>query len=613
MNRSRHRDNTRQPNIQRHSHHGIDSWTPSSAFTLQSFELYMKKRELVSAARIVDDGRSPGGLPLHHWQQSTDGPEVSVATGTFARTLSGTEKAAMNIHEFDGCWTAAKDSDPTRNHPRQMLSDGGETGGSLLQQPKPLLHSGNKEKSPGPTLLHTVSEQTPVSPGDDWDTDTDSPVTSNQGNDPGLPIAVTDQPRLAPPFNLPTLIHNDWKGWTAGPGLYVVQPGRGEKPSGKRPRQERRDPQQSHKRSKKQEKQGKGAARDIEGDDYNSGDSDDDDGDGDGDGDGGRCLRSDVLQPTLACPYYKDDNIRHAKCLRHFTRISDVKQHLRRDHKRPLFCQKCGKEFKPQSSQDYKFQARLDDHADARSCERQDFEKPEGDTEDQIQELGARVSASATLPAQWYSIWDIVFPGKARPNTPFVLNYVDEICYQILVFYDLHGQTSITRCLESQSRLTNSDDGILRDVGTGPTRLFTFIRAVLIDLAHLRTSTSSSDTRHEDVDSSFAQSHEEVLQQASAPLDDATEASAEHELAGSLPPNFFSGLVHDDPMPFDGVNDLESFNFDASEDTTRLSHDAQEMGLGDGQLSQCVNPMMLHLDNSAFGFGGTGDRSGEGE
>lgn len=50
--------------------------------------------------------------------------------------------------------------------------------------------------------------------------------------------------------------------------------------------------------------------------------------------------------PTLACPFYKRNQVRHSNCL-HFRlkRIKDVKQHLLRKHKQPYYCPICGLEF----------------------------------------------------------------------------------------------------------------------------------------------------------------------------------------------------------------------------------------------------------------------------
>ncbi|KAH8654759.1 hypothetical protein BGZ61DRAFT_467387 [Ilyonectria robusta] len=106
----------------------------------------------------------------------------------------------------------------------------------------------------------------------------------------------------------------------------------------------------------------------------------------------------------LACPYYKKDKFKHKLCLRDFKlkRIKDVKQHLCRKHIQPHFCPLCGQEFETKGDER--------DHIRTQSCSRQEYQEPEGITDDHKDKFSSR----------WFTVWDIVFPDTPRPSSAYV-------------------------------------------------------------------------------------------------------------------------------------------------------------------------------------------------
>lgn len=130
----------------------------------------------------------------------------------------------------------------------------------------------------------------------------------------------------------------------------------------------------------------------------------------------------------LACPFWKKDPIRHRNCFRGVKRIRDVKQHLRRNHTQPKFCRRCGTEFGNE-------EAALSEHLRAADlCEIRYFQDPDGITVLHEKALKRHSDRGANEAAQWYAIWDYLFPSgqsggippPPRPSSPYVDNDLSE-------------------------------------------------------------------------------------------------------------------------------------------------------------------------------------------
>ncbi|KAK1633503.1 hypothetical protein BDP81DRAFT_67067 [Colletotrichum phormii] len=124
----------------------------------------------------------------------------------------------------------------------------------------------------------------------------------------------------------------------------------------------------------------------------------------------------------LACPFYKFDRVRHLRCAHfHLKRVKDVKQHLLRKHR--FHCNGCHEGFKDEEN--------CRRHANSQQCQAgAGFSQPtgieEGFSEDQVKELLQRMN-SREADRSWYSIWEILFPGRPTLASAFLKSDVEEV------------------------------------------------------------------------------------------------------------------------------------------------------------------------------------------
>ncbi|KAH6990137.1 hypothetical protein EDB80DRAFT_729555 [Ilyonectria destructans] len=146
----------------------------------------------------------------------------------------------------------------------------------------------------------------------------------------------------------------------------------------------------------------------------------------------------------LACPYYKKDKFKHKLCLRDFKlkRIKDVKQHLCRKHIQPHFCPLCGQEFETKGDER--------DHIRTQSCSRQEYQEPEGITDDHKDKFSSRVDRMMTLEHQWFTVWDIVFPDTPRPSSAYVQDPEIETLLGFSDFIEEHGREMVANHVRSR-------------------------------------------------------------------------------------------------------------------------------------------------------------------
>lgn len=119
----------------------------------------------------------------------------------------------------------------------------------------------------------------------------------------------------------------------------------------------------------------------------------------------------------LACPFGKLKPSKYSACSRfQLKRIRDVKQHLKRKHTPDDYCNRCLSIFGDEES--------LMQHVsqpDGFGCQL----APEGRTLDgithrQSRGLSRKANADLSEEQQWFEIWDIVFPGKPRPESAYL-------------------------------------------------------------------------------------------------------------------------------------------------------------------------------------------------
>ncbi|KZL71831.1 hypothetical protein CT0861_10333 [Colletotrichum tofieldiae] len=174
--------------------------------------------------------------------------------------------------------------------------------------------------------------------------------------------------------------------------------------------------------------------------------------DGSGDANGHKRRKPDTANDknkgglSLACPFYKEDGRKHHKCLQlQLSRIRDVKQHLSRKHMQPHFCPSCGRTFRALEDQR--------EHIRLRTCDNGNFLPPDGITQDQQKDLSARVDRKLQERDQWFAVWDIVFPGKPRPESPYVYGPFHEVATCFLKFWQERGRQIYFNHLRSNSAL----------------------------------------------------------------------------------------------------------------------------------------------------------------
>lgn len=119
-------------------------------------------------------------------------------------------------------------------------------------------------------------------------------------------------------------------------------------------------------------------------------------------------------QVLFACPFAKKDPIRYRSCYAYvLNRVRDVKQHLSRFHQLPIYCPRCMSIFTTEDERDR--------HNRQCSSVVQDARTYEGVTRAQKDQLAERVSSGMSQEDQWFTVFDILFPGhKPRPKSPYM-------------------------------------------------------------------------------------------------------------------------------------------------------------------------------------------------
>lgn len=159
---------------------------------------------------------------------------------------------------------------------------------------------------------------------------------------------------------------------------------------------------------------------------------------------------------SLACPFAKKDPIKYRGCYQYtLRRTHHVKQHLSRCHQLPIYCQRCKELFETEEERD--------EHATANAlCEKRFGIRYEGLTRKQKEQLGHRVSPKMTLSDQWFTIFDILFPGHTpRPASAFVNPSLTEELEAFQDMMNIEGPAIIISTLDARgirlSSITNEE------------------------------------------------------------------------------------------------------------------------------------------------------------
>lgn len=175
--------------------------------------------------------------------------------------------------------------------------------------------------------------------------------------------------------------------------------------------------------------------------------------------------RKTTRRRRFACHYYLYDRIGHSECLnKRLIRLSDVRQHLlERTHKQQVHCPVCGITFTGRTAVARQLR---DAHIRAATCE--PLPSPPsypGITEDQeqrIQQIALNCRGTHyTEVHRWYLIWEVLFPGSPRPDSPF-LTEVPEIQRMIDHREALFGSDLWLNLLPNEPSLTAMPPGAQR-------------------------------------------------------------------------------------------------------------------------------------------------------
>ncbi|KAF4881971.1 hypothetical protein CGCF415_v010207 [Colletotrichum fructicola] len=161
-------------------------------------------------------------------------------------------------------------------------------------------------------------------------------------------------------------------------------------------------------------------------------------------------------EERFACPYFKSDRVKHINCL-HFQlkRVKDVKQHIFRKH--DFHCDTCYEVF-PDCQ-------RCEDHTGQRTCRIVPVPPShvvlESISETQKHQLTSRTSTGRPESEQWFGMWDILFPTKERPSSPYLKSQIEETIMTAQEAFTKH-RSQVFGSLNSIVRLnTGSPDNLV--------------------------------------------------------------------------------------------------------------------------------------------------------
>ncbi|KAI0428513.1 hypothetical protein F5Y09DRAFT_312864 [Xylaria sp. FL1042] len=179
---------------------------------------------------------------------------------------------------------------------------------------------------------------------------------------------------------------------------------------------------------------------------------------------------------TFACQFYRHDEGDHQNCLNStLRRISDVRQHIKRRHTQPSYCPRCGVTFHNDTAYNQR-------DAHLSSCRSNiNPPAPPGMTPEQCRDMGNAATRRRGVndEQRWYEIWDIMFPGQARPQSP----YIDIVFERRRV----EARTALAQYLQS-TRLHDFIQQNLNGIG-----LYYSLRLLLEDFVQFSTTTASSN------------------------------------------------------------------------------------------------------------------------
>jgi len=154
----------------------------------------------------------------------------------------------------------------------------------------------------------------------------------------------------------------------------------------------------------------------------------------------------------FACPFWKRDCISWRDCFRYkLRRIVDVRQHLMRIHAKYCYCDQCGQEFHTTLA--------LNAHRSSITpCRLQAFQRR---WLSQSQKEALRNRSRGTPENQWFAFWDIIFPRRSRPVSPYIDGALSEDLSSFLEFFLSGGHNTVQESGEPGGLVMGAESELL--------------------------------------------------------------------------------------------------------------------------------------------------------
>jgi len=155
--------------------------------------------------------------------------------------------------------------------------------------------------------------------------------------------------------------------------------------------------------------------------------------------------RSNITGETIfACPFWKENPTAHRNCLRlQLKDVHRIKEHLYRNHY-PTRCFRCQRKFAGEE------QLKTHQRSDSECEVNPEVHEAGTITTEQRKLLGARPKGKQTAEERWFLVWDIIFPGKRRPQSPYIYPGLSGELQSLREFFSSHGNGIFERQLASQ-------------------------------------------------------------------------------------------------------------------------------------------------------------------
>lgn len=158
-------------------------------------------------------------------------------------------------------------------------------------------------------------------------------------------------------------------------------------------------------------------------------------------------------QKNFACPFWTSSPVQHRGCFSHsLTTVSRVKQHLFRKHVIKFYCQRCMSIFETsEEHSSHVMQPPLS------MCTPNPGASLDGISPEQGRELSRKSKQKGISDAdKWFEIWEMLFPGRSRPNSPYIDAQLTAGCAMFQEYVVLAGPDLIVQAVESSSAISMS-------------------------------------------------------------------------------------------------------------------------------------------------------------